>query len=172
MHDSALSALLGFRVSAIALRTVWPQGLQRVAHRTLKKQVRKSCWWKVDVFFGEEKLFCPCLRRIKKMWRLSSSKSGRIAQWRCSLEHREDGKVQSARGEVPGLECPRPEAGLPNVSGRVTLRGSSLRVCPGPRLRWLCAHELCRLRLERGLPKGFRVPSTQQHPGKPAGGQR
>ena len=38
------------------------------------------------------------------------------------LEHRKDGRVHIARGEVPGFGCPRPDAGLPNVSGRETLQ--------------------------------------------------
>ena len=83
----------------------------------------------VDVFFWRrlpwEALLPVVDARIKRGGislprNLSASRRGGkldSALW----ENREDGRMQSSRGEVPGLGCLRPEAGLPNVSGRETL---------------------------------------------------
>ena len=67
---SALSALLGFRVRCVCCTDYLATGF--AACRPSEPQEA-----------GEEILLVDEV--VKKRWRLSSSKTGRIAQWRCSL---------------------------------------------------------------------------------------
>ena len=78
---------------------------------------------------GEEfhgKLCCPCLMLQSKWVASLFLESWRIAQ-EGALGNTEKTESTNARGEVPRFRCPRPDAGLPNVSGRETLQ-DSLRV--------------------------------------------